>query len=117
MSTGWSGTTNRGSRQALFSRHARRALAVLAATIALGLVAAELGLRVFQPVPRANLLPFVETPHQAPPADGEQGSYVRFDADLGWSIGRSVRAVDDGVLFRSSAGGFRADREYDVSPA
>jgi hypothetical protein len=41
---------------------------------------------------------------------------VRFDAELGWSIGRSASAVDGGVLFQSSAGGFRADREYDPEP-
>src|SRR5215217_3704317 len=92
-----------------------RAFTLVSATICLGLAAAEVSLRLLQPVPSTELLPFVERPH-SPPAESAPPSYVRFDADLGWSIGQSVSAVDDGVLFRSSAGGFRADREYDRVP-
>jgi hypothetical protein len=93
----------------------RTALGVLVVTIVLGLVAAELGVRVFQPVPPAALLPFVEAPLPDVQA-GAPESYGRFDAELGWSQGRSARTVDDGIVFQSGAGGFRADREYDLAP-
>jgi len=62
------------------------------------------------------LLPFVERPHMEAPPDGVPDSYGRFDARLGWSIGRSASTIDDGILFRSNDGGFRADREYDREP-
>jgi len=89
---------------------------VLFITVVVGLAAAEIGVRVVQPVPDASLLPFVETPHGPLPADGTPDSYYRFDEMLGWSIGRSAQVENDGISFRSSAGGFRAEREYDLEP-
>jgi hypothetical protein len=41
-------------------------------------------------------------------------TYVRFDAELGWSTGRGASTTDDGVEYRTNAAGFRADREYGV---
>jgi hypothetical protein len=93
------------------------ALAVLLVTVVVGLVGTELGLRVVQPVPREKLLPFPSPTYQDVPADKDapQG-YTRFDAELGWSIGRSAQGVNDGIVFRSSEGGFRANREYSLVP-
>jgi hypothetical protein len=93
----------------------RRSLAVLAVTLVLGLVVAEVGLRAVKPVPETSLLPFVETRFTEPPV-GEPDGYGRFDAELGWSIGRSAQMIDDGILFQSNDGGFRADREYAIEP-
>lgn len=86
-----------------------------AATICLLLVVAEIVLRLLQPVPITDLLPLEEHPHTLP-AEGLPPSYLRFDADLGWSITPAAQATDDGIVFRSSAGGFRADREYPFGP-
>src|SRR4051812_12560428 len=93
----------------------RGSLLVLAVTLVLGFVVAELGVRQFQPVPLTKLLPFAQTRFIEPPT-GAPESYGRFDVELGWSIGRSAQSVDDSILFQSNAGGFRADREYTIDP-
>jgi hypothetical protein len=92
-------------------------LVVLLVTVLVGLVGTEIGLRLVQPVPREKLLPFPGPTYQDTAADenAPQG-YTRFDAELGWSIGRSAQGVDGGIVFRSSEGGFRADREYSLVP-
>jgi hypothetical protein len=93
----------------------RGSIATLIATFVLALAGAEMSLRVLQPVPMSDLLPYA-APRLMQPPDATPDAYVRFDAELGWSIGRSARTVDDGILLRSNAGGFRAEREYDYEP-
>jgi len=90
----------------------RVALSVLLSTLLLGLVGAEAGLRLFEPIPPTELLPLPQQQHDQPPGDAAPSGYLRFDPYLGWSVAPSARSVDDGVVYASGAGGFRADREY-----
>lgn len=95
----------------------RGALAVLLVTVMVGLLGAEIGLRVMQPVPSEKLLPFPSQTFQDGPEDEHAPEgYTRFDVELGWSIGRSAQGVDNGIVFHSSEGGFRANHEYSLTP-
>jgi hypothetical protein len=95
----------------------RGALTVLLITVVLGVAGAEVGLRIMQPIPSEKLLPFPSMTYlDGPSAETPTEGYTRFDPELGWSIGRSAQAVNDGIVFRSNEGGFRADREYSLTP-
>jgi hypothetical protein len=88
----------------------RTGLLVLLATVLVGMAAGEAWVRVAEPIPRAQLLPLPY--HRADLARLETGeTYIRFDAELGWTTGPSASASDDGVTYRSNAAGFRAERE------
>jgi hypothetical protein len=97
------------------SRSLRAGLIVTAITVLLGLGVAEAAVRWIQPVPVSELLPFpfhhVEIARLA-----NRESYLRFDADLGWSQEPGAHAVDDGIVFEANEAGFRADHEYSVEP-
>ena len=75
----------------------------------LGLVGAEIAFRVLEPVPRAQLLP-LPYPNSDVASLVVGDTYIRFDTELGWTTGPGASAVDDGILYRANAAGFRAER-------
>jgi hypothetical protein len=89
---------------------------VLICTVVLGLGGAEIGVRWLGPIPRSELLPLPQALHAAPTLGAEPTGYLRFDTELGWTVATSATNVDDGVVYTSGAGGFRAEREYSVEP-
>lgn len=89
----------------------RAGLLVVGITVLLGLVVAEIGVRIVQPVPPADLLP-LPFHHEDVARMAAGDAYLRFDADLGWSQDPGVSRDDDGVTYAANAAGFRADREY-----
>jgi hypothetical protein len=79
-------------------------------------VLAEVGVRVWSPIPEDQLLPFpynVERVRRI--ANGDVS--LRFDADLGWIPTPARARRDDGLLFRNNRQALRADREYDLTSA
>ncbi|MGE3269068.1 MAG: hypothetical protein AB7P40_09995 [Chloroflexota bacterium] len=97
------------------SRSTLAKLLVVLVTIGLGLAGAEFAVRVREPVPPDALLPFPM--HHAELARLQAGdTYIRFDPELGWSQRPGIRTMDDGIEFSANAAGFRASREYEVSP-
>jgi len=93
-------------------RTARAGLLVVCITVLLGLVVAEVGVRIVQPVPVAYLLP-LPFHHEDLGRLVTRDAYLRFDADLGWSQEPGVSRDDDGITYAANAAGFRADREYE----
>ncbi len=93
----------------------RRKLLIVVLTVAIGLVCAEATVRLFGPVPPADLLPFrVRQDDVTRLFAGD--TYMQFDRDLGWSQRPGARVIDDGIVFQSNVAGFRAPREYDLQP-
>jgi hypothetical protein len=97
------------------SRSSRAGLVVAALTVLLGLGVAEAAVRWMQPVPIAELLPF-PFHHVEIVRPAARESYLRYDAELGWSQEPGARAIDDGIVYQANEAGFRADREYTVEP-
>ena len=95
------------------TRLARRAsLALLG--LALGVLLAELVLRVAQPVSSEDLLPLSYQARLRRAVAG--GAYFRFDQALGWAPPPGVSRRSDGVTYASNRAGLRADREYPTGP-
>jgi hypothetical protein len=90
-------------------------LLVLVATLLLGLAGAEAAVRLRPPLPTDELLP-LPFHHQEVARLAAHDAYLRFDADLGWSLEPDVRRPDDGVIYQTNAAGLRAEREYSVEP-
>jgi hypothetical protein len=97
------------------SRTLRLGLLIVGFTVLLGLVAAEVGVRIIEPVPVADLLP-LPFHHDDLRRLEAHDAYLRFDADLGWSQEPGVSRDDDGITYAANAAGFRADREYAQTP-
>jgi hypothetical protein len=81
----------------------------------LGLVFAEIALRIASPVKANDLLPL---PYDRSGLDriaaGE--TYIAFDQLLGWSIAPSMVGVAPKATYRANAEGLRASREYSQTP-
>src|SRR4051794_2044350 len=81
----------------------------------MGLIFAEIGLRIAAPVKAADLLPFpYDRSGLDKIADGQ--TYIAFDQQLGWSIAPSMVGVAPKATYRSNAEGIRALREYSPRP-
>jgi hypothetical protein len=96
------------------SRVIQRSGLVLMALI-VALLLAELGLRLLAPIPAQHLLPFAYR-HDALRSIAGGDSYIRFDAELGWTTARASVHQDGGVVYRTNQGGLRADKEYSIEP-
>ena len=88
---------------------------ILVCSVLLAVVLAEVGLRLWSPVPAAMLLPF--------PYNGErlrrivEGNVsLGFDPFLGWVPSADQVRRDAGVVYRNNHQTLRADREYDQTP-
>jgi len=93
-----------------------RARALLLVTVvALTTVLAEIGVRVWSPVPGERLVPFHYNSQRVEKI-AEEDTYIQFDRDLGWNIARATTKRDDGMVFRTNRARMRADREYPLTP-
>jgi len=93
----------------------RARAALVVCSIAVTIIFAEIGLRVWSPIPTDQLLPFpYNTERIRRIADGNVS--LGFDPDLGWRPTPDRVRRDDGVIYRNNHQGLRADREYDQTP-
>jgi hypothetical protein len=93
----------------------RARLVLVACSIAVTVVLAEIGIRIWSPIPEDQMLPFryhAERVHRIANGDVSLG----FDPDLGWKPTPDRVRRDDGVVYRNSHQALRADREYDLAP-
>jgi hypothetical protein len=84
-------------------------------SLVLCLAVAELGLRLWPPIPDDQLLPFpynVDRVRRI--ADGDVS--LGFDKDLGWRPTPDRVRREDGAIYRVNRQGLRADREYAPEP-
>lgn len=81
-----------------------------------GLVAAEVGLRIVSPVPREFLLPL---PYKRDAVEriAASDTYISFDHDLGWVPTPDSSRVGGGIMYRANRAGLRAEREYPFGPS
>lgn len=96
-------------------RAGRRAVDVVAGLLVV-LVLAEVGVRLFQPIPTQRLLPLFY-PSDALERIATNRSFFRFDPDLGWSLTPGmVRRTNTGVTFRTNGDGLRAAHPHHPEP-
>jgi hypothetical protein len=92
-----------------------RRLPVVAFGLLVGLLLAEVGLRIAAPIPANDLLPL---PYDRSGLDriaaGE--TYITFDQTLGWTTAPSGTGVAPKATYRSNSAGLRSSREYSLAP-
>src|SRR6266511_1045662 len=89
---------------------------VVVMSLLIGGLAAEIGVRLAQPVPAQDLLPLPYN-HEGLRRLAAGDTYLRFDPLLGWSTGPSARGEDRGAIYRTNSAGIRSDREFGLEPA
>lgn len=87
----------------------------MALGLALGLVLAELGLRLALPIPSEYLLPLPYKWEELRRIAADE-TYIRFDAALGWVPTPASTHEGGGIIYRTNRAGLRADREYAPEP-
>ena len=92
-----------------------RRLAVVVFGLMVGLLLAEVGLRVAAPIPAEDLLPLpYDRSGLERIAAGE--TYIAFDSTLGWTVAPNATGVAPKGTYRSNAAGLRASHEYVTAP-
>jgi hypothetical protein len=91
-------------------------LVAICAGLATAFMVAEVGLRLAQPIPPHQLLPFPYKLNELRRFVNGTAGYFRFDAQLGWSLAPNWRIESDGVLSETNEAGLRAEREYPPEP-
>jgi len=88
---------------------------VALASLIVGGLVAEIGVRLVRPVRTDDLLPLPYN-HEAVRRLAAGDTYLRFDPVLGWTTGPSARGNDKGAIYRTNSAGIRSDREFSVEP-
>jgi len=98
----------------VFGKIVARTLLIVT-VVALTLVLAEVGVRIWKPVPDDRLVPFAYN-GQRVERIADEDTYIQFDRELGWIIPRATTKRDDGMVFRTNRARMRADREFPTEP-
>jgi hypothetical protein len=90
-------------------------LGLVAFSLVIGLVLAEVVVRTLKPVPEQKLLPFEYNEDRVRQIAGGD-TYLTHDTDLGWTLTPSRTRRAEGDVYRINSQSIRSDREYALDP-
>ena len=96
-------------------RRIQLGLALAVGGLVIGLVLAEVGVRLVRPVQEGDLLP-ISYDHEALRRITSGDAYLRFDRELGWAPAPATARSDGSVTYQANAAGMRSEREYSIEP-